>query len=229
MPDQVTVQEHGTRFKVHFQEGHKTGFFCDQRENRAKLARYCQGKSVLDLCCYTGGFAIQAKRLGQANEVIGVDLDENAIKWAKANAGLNSSAVRFVHADAFSYARDMIRQQRTFDVVIVDPPKWIRNRMEIEEGKRKYYDLNRWALRLVSPGGLLLSCSCSGLLSREEFHHTLVRAAFATASLDGDEDVPLHRRIQILETTGPGPDHPIALDCPETEYLHAVWMRVARD
>ncbi|HXY35422.1 MAG TPA: class I SAM-dependent rRNA methyltransferase, partial [Planctomycetaceae bacterium] len=125
-PPAVTIHEFGTRFRVLFEGGHKTGFFCDQRDNRRRLAGCCAGKSVLDLCCYTGGFALQAKKLGNAAEVTGVDLDEEPIRLARENAGLNQVRVNFVTADVFAYMRDMIRNGRQYDVVVLDPPKLIR-------------------------------------------------------------------------------------------------------
>ena len=117
LPAQITVREHGTRFRVSFEGGHKTGFFCDQRENRKRLAEFCPGRTVLDLCCYTGGFAVQAMRLGQAAEATGVDLDEQPLQLAKENAHLNQVRVRFVQADAFTYIREMLALRRQYDVV----------------------------------------------------------------------------------------------------------------
>ena len=229
-PREVTVQEHGTRFCVRFAEGHKTGFFCDQRENRRRLAAYCGGKSVLDLCCYTGGFAIQAKRLGAAAEVTGVDLDEGPLQLARENARLNQVRVNFVQADAFAYMRDMLRNGRQYDVVVLDPPKLIRSRNELDDGRRKHFDLNRLAMQLVRPGGLFLSCTCSGLLEDADFFellHSASRQAGPLLEASGAAK-PLHaaRTMQILEKTGAGPDHPVASNCPETEYLRAVWMRL---
>lgn len=228
-PTQVVITEHGTRFRVRFEGGHKTGFFCDQRENRRKLAEFCEGRSVLDLCCYTGGFAVQARVLGRAEEVIGVDLDEEPLKLARENANLNQARVRFVQADAFSYMREMIRNQRQFDVVVLDPPKLIRTRAELDEGTRRHFALNRLAMRLVRPGGLLLSCSCAGLLSEAEFLDLLI----AASRQSGDELEPetetrsaryAARTMQIIARTGAAPDHPVISTCPETEYLKAVWM-----
>ena len=164
LPKQVTITEHGTRFRVRFEGGHKTGFFCDQRENRKKLAQFCEGKTVLDLCCYTGGFSVQAMKLGKAKEVTGVDLDETPLQLAKENANLNQVRAKFVQADAFAYMREMLSNGRQYDVVILDPPKLIRTRTEIEEGTKKHFALNRLAMRLVKPGGLLLTCTCAGLL-----------------------------------------------------------------
>jgi 23S rRNA (cytosine1962-C5)-methyltransferase len=230
LPDCVTIQEHGTRFRVRFAEGHKTGFFCDQRDNRLRLAEFCHGRTVLDLCCYTGGFAVQAKRLGQAAEVIGVDLDEHPLQLARENAGLNQVRVKFVQADVFPYMRDLVRSGRQFDVVVLDPPKLIRSRGELEEGTRKHFDLNRLAMQLVRSGGLLLSCSCTGLLSEDAF----LRLLFAAARQSHRTDDPAaaarqknrSRTLQVLAKTGAAPDHPVAAQCPETEYLKAVWLRL---
>jgi 23S rRNA (cytosine1962-C5)-methyltransferase len=230
-PARVTIQEFGTRFRVDFSEGHKTGFFCDQRDNRRMLAGFCKDKTMLDLCCYTGGFAVQAKKLGGAGDCIGVDLDEGPLALARENANLNQVRVRFVQADAFAYMRDMLAAGRKFDVVVLDPPKLIRTRAEIEEGTRKHFDLNRLAMRLVAPGGLMLSCTCAGLLSQAEF----LRLIYASARQAGEEVSPATqdryarhapRHVQILAKTGAAADHPIAANCPETEYLQAVWMRV---
>lgn len=228
-PADVVVQEYGTRFKVRFEGGHKTGFFCDQRENRRKLADFCQDKTVLDLCCYTGGFSVQAMKLGGAREAIGVDLDENPLQVARENANLNQVRARFVQSDAFNYMRDMISANRQFDVVVLDPPKLIRTRSEIEEGTRRHFDLNRLAMRLVKPGGLLLSCTCSGLLSDTEFVKLLCTAARqsgpeVTPARDGKGARHAARSMQIIAKTGAAACHPVGGNCPETEYLKAVWM-----
>ncbi|HEY6565309.1 MAG TPA: class I SAM-dependent rRNA methyltransferase, partial [Pirellulaceae bacterium] len=140
MPQEVVVQEYGTRMRVRFAGGHKTGFFCDQRSNRRDLAKWCSHRSVLDLCCYTGGFSLQAKRLGEAAEVTGVDLDEVPLQLARENAALNRVQIRFVRADIFPFMRDALRAGRKYDVVVLDPPKLIRNRQELEEGTRAHFD-----------------------------------------------------------------------------------------
>ena len=142
--------------------------------------------SVLDLCSYTGGFAIQAKKLGQAAEVTGVELDESAAALARDNAKLNKLKLNIVQADAFSYMRDMLRNGKKYDVVVLDPPKLIRSRDEIEEGRRKYYDFNRLAMQLVAPDGILLTCSCSGLLDLAEFSKIVCAAP------------EFGRRVQVL-------------------------------
>jgi 23S rRNA (cytosine1962-C5)-methyltransferase len=231
LPEQVTIQEFGTRFRVQFAGGHKTGFFCDQRENRKRLAEFCEGRNVLDLCCYSGGFAVQAKKLGGAAEVTGVDLDEEPLRLARENANLNQARIRFVQADAFQYMREMLQQGRQYDVVVLDPPKLIRSRTELEEGTRKHFDLNRLAMRLVRPGGLLLSCSCSGLLPETEFLRLLYSASYQAGAVleEATAEKPQRhaaRPMQILARTGAAADHPVAAGVPESEYLKAIWMRL---
>src|SRR5204863_1912472 len=122
-------------------------------------------------------FAIQAKKLGGAGEVIGVDLDSDPLALAKENANVNQVRVKFTQADAFAYIRDMLALGRTFDVVVLDPPKLIRSRAELEEGARKHFDLSRLAMRLVAPGGIMLSCTCAGLLSHDEFQRLIYASA----------------------------------------------------
>lgn len=214
LPHRTTIREQGVAFEVDFDQGHKTGFFCDQRDNRARLAAWRQGKSLLDLCCYTGGFSLAAAVKGGAADVTGVDLDETAVAAARRNARLNNVRPRFVHADTFAYLRDMLRGGKTFDTVVLDPPKLIDGRGEIEEGRRKYFDFNRLAMQVVAPGGLLLTCSCSGLLTMEEFTKAVCAAT------------PAGRRVRILHRSGASPDHPVAGDCPETEYLKALWLQI---
>ena len=155
-PTKVKILEHGIRYEVDFAEGHKTGFFCDQRENRRLLTKFTKGARVLDLCCYTAGFSLNAKLTGGAEEVTAVDLDETAIAQAKRNANLNQSRIHYVHADAFAYARQMQTNGEKFDVVVCDPPKFIltRDPAGAAEGRRKYEDLNTLAISLVKVGGV---------------------------------------------------------------------------
>ncbi len=231
LPRSGVVTEFGTKFRVEFLGGHKTGFFCDQRDNRRRLADFTAGKSVLDLCCYTGGFAITAKSLGKAAEVTGVDLDEQPLKTARGNAQLNGVKANFVQADAFAYMRDMLRNGRQYDVVVLDPPKLIRNRAELDEGTRRHFDLNRLAMQLVKPEGLLLSCSCSGLLPDSEFTRLLASAARQAGEPIGPPDESgfarrAPRDMQILFKTGAAADHPVAGNYLESEYLKAAWLRL---
>lgn len=216
-PRAVKILENGVRYEVDFAGGHKTGFFCDQRDNRRAIAQFSQGARVLDLCCYTGGFSLCAKVLGGAGEVTGVDLDEVAVAQARRNANLNQVRLSLVHADAFAYARQMYQNKEAWDVVVLDPPKFIFTREAAGnwEGRRKYEDLNQLAVGLVKPGGIFVTCSCSGLLSLEDFEQHVIKAAHR-----------LGRRLQFFGRTGPGPDHPVYSNCLEGRYLKVLWSRV---
>ncbi len=213
-PHNVRIREQGVRYLVDFEKGHKTGFFCDQRDNRARLGKLAKGR-VLDLCTYTGGFALSAKVLAKCDDVTGVDLDEKAIEQAKQNANLNQVRVNWTHADAFTWARQMIRNGEQWDTVVLDPPKLIHSRDAQEEGIFKYRDLNALALQLVKPGGLFVSCSCSGLLGTDDFEELVI----GTSHRHG-------KRLQVIERTGPGLDHPVMSNCPESRYLKAIWAIV---
>lgn len=212
---ELTIREHGIRYRVDVAGGHKTGFFCDQRENRRRIAPFCRDAAVLDLCCYTGGFGLCAKLLGGAKEVTSVDLDEAAIAVARENANLNQTRINLVHSDAFAYLRQMIANGRRFDTVILDPPKLAPTRDDVQDALRKYHDLNGLAMQVVRPGGVLVTCSCSGLVSRDVFVETVHRAARG-----------LKRMLQMFDQTGAGPDHPVMLNCPESAYLKVLWLRI---
>jgi 23S rRNA (cytosine1962-C5)-methyltransferase len=219
-PDKVKIRENGVRFEVDFVAGHKTGFFCDQRDNRSRFARLVRGLRVLDLCSYTGGFAISAALTGGAAEVTAVDLDEKAIAQGRRNANLNQippAKLRWVHADAFAYARQMAKNGEQWEAVLLDPPKFVLTREPAgaAEGHRKYEDMNQLAISLVKPGGLFVTCSCSGLVSLEDFEAHVIKAAHR-----------LNRRLQIIDRTGPGVDHPVYSNCLDSRYLKVIWARV---
>ena len=209
----LKIREHGVTFQIDPSGGHKTGFFCDQRENRRSFAKLAEGRSVLDLCCYTGGFSVSAALAG-ATDVTSVDLDENSIEMAKRNGNLNQQRIKFTHADAFTWARTMIENGRQWDLVIADPPKFIHNK-EDRIGHNKYHDLNKLALQMVKPGGLFVTCSCSGMLSPDEFEKIVVSAAHRQ-----------NKRLQIFDRTGAGADHPTLSNYPESRYLKLLWCRV---
>jgi 23S rRNA (cytosine1962-C5)-methyltransferase len=211
----VKIRENGVRYEVNFSDGHKTGFFCDQRNNRRLLTQWTPGRNMLDLCCYTGGFALSALLQGKATDVTGVDLDEKAIAQAKRNANLNQARIDWVHCDAFSYARQMQRNGRKWEVVVLDPPKLVMDRDDEDGGRKKYEDLNQLALYLVETGGIFVTCSCSGLVSAEEFERMVIRSAHRAG-----------RRLQFLDRTGAGEDHPVMSNCPESRYLKLLWARV---
>lgn len=213
-PRSVRIREHNVRYQVSFEDGHKTGFFCDQRENRVKFAQMAKGRRVLDLCCYTGGFALAAKVLGGCEDVTGVDLDEKAITQAKKNADLNQTRLTWTHGDTFTWGRQMQQNGELWDAVVLDPPKLIHTREpeEAQLGRNKYYDMNVVALSLLKRGGLFVSCSCSGLLEVAEFEEIVMRAAHRSK-----------RRLQILDRPGAGADHPVMSNCPDGRYLKTLW------
>lgn len=212
----TTINENGVRFEVSLTGGHKTGFFLDQRENRRAVAELAGGKRLLDLCCYTGGFSLYARVLGHAKEAVGVDLDEKAIAQAEKNARLNGLAgpqagVRFLHANAFHFLKEERDPRDLWDFVVLDPSKLAPTREGLDAALRDYYDLNRLALRNLKPGGLFLTCSCSGLVSLESF-----LGVVANAGADAG------REVRVLRTSGPGDDHPVVADFPEGLYLKVV-------
>ena len=214
-PAPSVISEYGLKFRASPGSGHKTGFFADQRDNREFLSRFTAGKRVLDICCNSGGFAIYAKARGEADEVIGIDLDEEILEIAEKNARLNNAKVRFVQADLFPWLRDAGARGEQFDVVILDPAKLTRDREQVIPALKKYLDMNKLAMSVVKPGGILLSCSCTGLVSEEQFLDMLRRAAFYAG-----------RTVQILKVAGAGGDHPFMAHVQESRYLKAVFCRV---
>lgn len=213
-PPPETIHEHVLKFRVAPGSKHKTGFFLDQRDNRKFLGDLCAGRRVLDICCNTGGFAVYAK-VGGATESVGLDLDEQVIELAKQNAKLNGVAVRFVQSDLFPWLRDAIPNGQRFDVVVLDPAKLTRDREDVDGALRKYTDMNRLALQVVSPGGIFLSCSCTGLVSEPDFLEMLRRASWQAG-----------RELQIFKVSGAGADHPFLAHVQEGRYLKAVFARV---
>ena len=215
-PAPTVIHEHGVRFHAAPGSRHKTGFFADQRDNRRYLATFCAGKRVLDLCCNSGGFGIAAKTIGGADDVVGVDLDEEVLALAGRNARLNNAKVRFVQADIFHWLRDGAGDvARQFDVVVLDPARMTRDRDQVIPALKKYLDMNKLALGAVRPGGVFLTCSCTGLVSEEQFLDMLRRAAFYA-----------NRTVQVLKVSGAGPDHPWLAHVPESRYLKAAFCRV---
>ncbi|MBA4019832.1 MAG: class I SAM-dependent rRNA methyltransferase [Pirellula sp.] len=210
------IEEHGLRFGVDLTGGQKTGFFLDQRENRKAAAAYMQDLSVLDVCCYSGGFALAASKLGGAREVLGIDTAQRAVALARANAELNGiKNVRFETGDAFKTIQAFNVEGRKFGAVVLDPPKFAANRQALPDALRAYERLNVGAINLLEMGGILVTCSCTGGVSREDFTYILAEAAART-----------RRPLQILETRGPAPDHPFSASCLETEYLKCFICRV---
>ncbi|MBD8897576.1 class I SAM-dependent rRNA methyltransferase [Rhodanobacter sp. DHG33] len=213
-PAPVAVHEHGLAFHAAPGAGHKTGFFADQRDNRRRFAELARGRRVLDLCCNAGGFAVHAMAAG-AREAVGVDMDAGILDIARANASANHTAVDFQQADIFDWLRAAVTRGEKYDAVILDPAKLTRDRNKVFDALKKYFAMNRLALDVIPPGGLLLTCSCTGLVSEADFLEMLRRVAINAG-----------REIQILEVRGAGADHPVRTDVPESRYLKAVFCRV---
>lgn len=212
----VTILEHGIRYEVDPRAGQKTGFFMDQRENRLAAARYAQGKRVLDLFCYTGGFGFNALVHGGASQTVGVDSSARAIELARRNAVMNGLAhARFEEADVFEAAARLRSEGERYGMVVCDPPKFARKAGAVDEALRAYTGLNRAAVELLEPGGVLVSCSCSGHVSREVFAQMLAKVAADSG-----------RPIQFLEMRGQAADHPVSASCLESEYLKCFVCRV---
>jgi len=208
----AAVREHGLLYAVEAGTGHKTGFFADQRDNRWIVRNLAKGRAVLDLCCNSGGFAMNAA-IGGAAKVLAADLDETMVAQTKHNAAANNCVLTAVHGDAFDLLRDA--QQGAHDLIVLDPPKWVHNKDEIETGIVRYRDLNRLAFEKVDRGGLVVTCSCSGSVSEDQFLRMLRDAAAAAG-----------RDVRVLLLRGAGADHPVALECPETRYLKVAVLQV---
>lgn len=216
-PRPLLIEEHGVKYGVDVTEGQKTGFFLDQRDNRRRAAEFVRGKRVLDLCCYTGGFALNCLVNGGAADVVAVDASETALSQARSNAQLNgvSDRLQTVKQDAFKALEELESRAELFDTVVLDPPKLARNRQGIDAALRGYYSLNRFALGLIQPGGFIVTCSCSGHITDEMFVEMLGQAALHA-----------NRRLQLLEVRGASADHPSSIHCLETDYLKCYLGRV---
>jgi 23S rRNA (cytosine1962-C5)-methyltransferase len=212
----VFVHEHGLKFGVDLAEGQKTGYYLDQRDNRQAVAAVARGRRVLDMFCYSGGFSLACAKAG-AKSVLAVDSSAKATALAKANAGLNGAAsVSVETADAFEKLDSLAATGERFGMVILDPPKFARSRASLDDALRAYHRINRVAVGLLDPGGILVSCSCSGSVSREDFLQMLSGVSQRSG-----------RSIQLLECRGAAADHPVSASCLEGEYLKCVIARVA--
>ena len=213
---EVRVEEDGVAYRVDPAAGHKTGFFLDQRDNRRLVAGLAAGRSVFDGMTYAGGFALAAARGGAAS-VRAMDLDEAAIAMARQNARENEVDVAFEHGDVFDALRayEAGPSADRPEVLIVDPPKWARDRAGLGAALQRYADLNRLALSAVRAGGLVVTCSCSGLVSGQAFEEGVRRAAYDT-----------RRAVRILASSGPAADHPVSTAFPEGRYLKCLVLHV---
>jgi 23S rRNA (cytosine1962-C5)-methyltransferase len=213
----IFVREYGLTFGVDLTEGQKTGYYLDQRDNRQAAARYARGRRVLDMFCYSGGFAVACAVSGGARSVLAVDGSSRAAALARANADMNGAATVAVEtADAFEKLDALRNGGERFGMVILDPPKFARSRATAEDALRAYHRINRVGVDLLEPGGILVTCSCSGSVSRDQFLEMLGGVAQRAG-----------RSLQFLECRGAAPDHPVSASCLEGEYLKCVIARVA--
>jgi len=216
-PALVYILENGHRFIVDIKQGQKTGFYLDQRENRQKLSRYCHGKTVLNCFAYTGAFAVYAAGAG-AKKVVNVESSAEALKLAQRNMALNSFEGRddeYVEGDVFQVLRQHRDEGRSFDLIVLDPPKFAYSQSQVQAACRGYKDINLLAMQMLRPGGILFTFSCSGLISSELFQKVVFGAS-----------VDAGRNVQIIEKLTQGFDHPILLSFPESEYLKGFICRV---
>lgn len=212
----ILFRQNNLLLSVDLLEGQKTGTYLDQRTNHAAAAHYLRGRRVLDVCCYSGGFGLVAAAAGAA-EVVGLDGSSKALEQAAANAARNGiTSMKFVKDDCFDYLSEAAQAGERFDAVILDPPRFAGSRHQIESALRAYQRLNSAAVDLLPVGGILVTCSCSGRVSRSDFLNMLA----AVSRRRG-------RSISILEGRGASPDHPVSVSCPETDYLKCMICEVS--
>ncbi len=209
VPDRVEMMENGIRFLVDVKEGQKTGYFLDQKENRAAIAPFVRDRDVLDCFTHTGSFALHAGHYGAA-KVTGVDISEYACSFAAENAALNglSDRVSFTCANAFDLLSDASRKGERYDTIILDPPAFTKSRSTVDRAARGYKEINLRAMKMIRPGGFLVTCSCSQHILP---HHFL--------SIVQDAAKDAHVQLRQVEYRTQGRDHPILPQAPETQYL----------
>ena len=213
-PETVEIVEGPARFLVDVLGGHKTGWYLDQRDNRLRVAELARGRRVLDAFCYTGGFAVQAA-LGGATSVTGVDSSASTLELARRNAEHNGVTVEFHRGSAFERLRMLKLEGAEFDMVVLDPPKLARGRSGVPKALRAYKDADLSALKLLTPGGFLVTCCCSGVVTDGDFLRAL-----------GDAAADAGRDLRVVEMRGAAADHPFTPACPETDYLRCLVARV---
>jgi 23S rRNA (cytosine1962-C5)-methyltransferase len=215
-PTIAAIDEEGVQFAIDLEQGHKTGFYLDQRDNRQQLRALANGRDVLDGFCYSGGFALNALA-GGAKSVLAVDSSAEALELARGNAELNKlPQPEWMEGDVFQLLRKFRDSRRSFDLVVLDPPKFAPTAAHAAKAAGAYKDINLLAFKLLRPGGLLMTFSCSGGV-----HAELFQKIVAGAALDADVDA------QVVARLSAAPDHPVALNFPEGEYLKGLICRVA--
>jgi len=210
----VTIEESGISYRVNVLEGQKTGFFFDQRENRLALKDYVRGKRILDCFCYVGAWSLAAAKFG-ASEVIGIDSSEKAISLATENAALNCLSAQFKAANVFDELRHLDKQRERFGCIVLDPPAFVKSRTKVREALKGYKDINLRAMKLIEPGGTLVTCSCSHHIDQDLFREMLIDAAYSAG-----------RQARILEMRSQARDHPMLLTAKETQYLKCAILKI---
>lgn len=213
----VVIQEGPARFSVDLLKGHKTGYYLDQKDNRALFMNYCQGKKVLNAFSYTGGFGVFA-RLAGAAEVINIDTSAEVLEMARKNYALNGidpGEGEFMPADVFTALRRFRDQAADFDVIVLDPPKFVASASQMKGGTRGYKDINLLAMKLLRPGGVLFTFSCSGLVTPELF-----------GKIVSDAAIDARREVQLIHHLFQSDDHPVSIHFPEGLYLKGLACRV---
>lgn len=213
-PEQLEITEYGLKFAIHLQKGQKTGFYLDQRENRMEVSRYGHKKKVLDAFCYSGGFGLYLLAKGKASHVVFMDNSPLALELVQENLKSNKqdeANATLCKADIFEKLPQMERGGEKFDIVILDPPKVSPDKASLEAGIKSLHNLNTTASRMINPGGILVTCDCSGSIDWEEFLKILNRCT-----------IDAGRSFRIFHTLGAGPDHPINPACVENSYLKVV-------
>ncbi len=212
----ITIKENGVLLQVDIAQGQKTGYFLDQKFNRVTAAAFARGKRVLDTFTHTGAFALNCA-LNGAKEVTACDISEEAVATVNANIALNrqEKVVTAVCADVFDLLKEYENQQRKFDMIILDPPAFTKSAKMVKKAYGGYKEINLRAMKLLEKGGILITCSCSHFFDYNTFYDMIMHAA-----LDA------HRTVQILEKRGAGPDHPLLVGYPKSEYLKCAVLRV---
>jgi 23S rRNA (cytosine1962-C5)-methyltransferase len=210
----VVFEESGIAYELDALEGQKTGFFLDQRENRLALRPYVRGRRTLDCFCYSGAWALTAAAAG-AEDVLGLDASEKAVALAANNAARNGLSARFQTADVFEELRVLDKKRERFGCIVLDPPAFVKNRAAVRGALKGYKEINLRAMRLLEPGGVLVTCSCSHHVDEGLFREMLIDAAFSAG-----------RRARLLELRSQARDHPVLLAARETQYLKCAFLEV---
>jgi len=209
-PENLVIEENGVLLHIDIINGHKTGYYLDQRESRRKLSDYASGASVLNCFAYTGGFGHFACK-GEASSVTHIEISDSAVKQIKKNAELNGFSdkrIRVLKGDVFKVMRSLLEQEQYFDIIVLDPPKFADSRFNIQKAARGYKDINMLAFKLLNPFGILFTFTCSGAVDE-----LLFQKIVAGAALDAKRDA------SIIDYLGQSADHPVDLAFPEGRYL----------